>query len=817
MRTEVLVVEDERIVALDLRDSLEDMGYEVVDILARGEDATAAAEQLKPNLVLMDIHLAGKMSGTEAANLIRQKLDIPVVFLTAYSDKATLECASDSLPYGYLVKPFDKRELDATLRMALSRHRSEMAVQRSERRLRLALEAAKMGVWEWETATDTLDSSDEVNSILGRPREALRDGLQALMERFHPKDRDRLCDAMFSGEGVTRVLELFGNGPRWVELSAKSFPKGDEAVGRVVGVMRDVTDEHQIQAQLRQASAVFETTSEGIAITDAARRIVSINPAFSRITGYNAAEALGRDPDDILHARRHGDQFNPRLAESGDAHWSGEIACKRKNGEVFPAWEHLCGVVDEVGDITHYVLTFSDISALRRAEAYLSHLAYHDHLTGLGNRNQLDETLLEEIDRAQRNDTRFALFFIDLDGFKLINDTLGHAAGDELLRRIALRIREDIRGADHAVRLGGDEFVILVPGITRVEDCAAFAEKLLRRIEQAVVLPSEQVSVSASIGIALYPDDADDHDLLLRAADSAMYSAKGSGRNRYAFYSNDMATRARERLTLEQGLARALDEDQLVLHYQPVIELASGRIVGVEALARWTHPVLGEISPSRFIGIAEDSNLIERLGMWALRAACRQGVAWRNAGRVPLRIAVNVSVRQMAAADFVARVAGVLQETGLPAAQLEIEITETSLQTVERSSGTLGALKELGVQIAIDDFGTGFSSLSKLKHLSIDRVKIDQSFIRGLPDDQNDVEVTRAIAALCLALKLRMTAEGIETAEQLAMLKALECHDGQGYLFSRPLELETLEAVLDKADAGPVDEPAEHRPDGEAG
>ena len=815
MQTEVLVVEDERVVALDLRDSLEDMGYQVVDILARGEDAAAAAERLRPDLVLMDIHLAGQMTGTEAASQIRERLDIPVIFLTAYSDSATLERASGSLPHGYLVKPFDKRELDATLRMALTRHRAEVDVQRSERRLRLALEAARMGVWEWETATGEFESSEEVFDIIGRPRDHPGNGLQVLLERFKPKDRERVSANLMHGEAVSLTLELFGNGPRWVELSAKAFPRGGDRIGRVVGVMRDVTESQQTQAKLRQASAVFETTSEGIAITDAQLRIVSVNPAFCGITGYCTDEALLRSPDEILHARRHGDQLDPRLDESADGHWSGEIACRRKGGEIFPAWEHLCAIRDEDGSITHYLITFSDISELRRAEAHLAHLAYHDHLTGLGNRNQLDETLMLEIDRAQRAGARLAVFFIDLDGFKLVNDTLGHADGDELLRRIALRIRETIRGADNAVRLGGDEFVVVLPDVSRVEDCVVFAEKLLRRIEQAVVLSGEQVSVSGSIGIAVYPDNALTHDALLRAADSAMYAAKGTGRNRYAFYCDDMAARARERLTIEQGLARALDDNQLLLHYQPVVDLASGCVVGVEALCRWTHPDLGEIAPQRFIGIAEDSSLIERLDMWAMRTACRQGMQWNRSGRLPLRIAVNVSVRQMAGDDFVGRVAAVLEETGLPAHQLEIEITETSLQSIDHARETLRELKALGVQIAIDDFGTGFSSLSKLKLLSIDRVKIDQSFVRGLPDDANDVEVTRAIAALCSALKLEMTAEGIETEAQLAMLRSLNCHDGQGYLFSKAMPAAAIDALFDAAPDGIA--PRNPRNDGEPG
>lgn len=807
MNPGVLVVEDERVVALDLRDSLEDMGYRVVDILARGEDAAGAAERYRPDLVLMDIHLAGAMSGTEAAGVIRQRFDIPVVFLTAYSDPLTLEQAAGSLPHGYLVKPFNRRELDATLRMALTRHRAEIAIQRSERRLRLALDAARMGVWEWESETGRLDSSEEISAILGRPTEQLQGGLEALLERFDPRDRETLSDELLRGLEVSRTLELHDDEPRWVEFSAKAYPVGMKSIGRVVGVMRDVTEAHRDQIRLRQASAVFETTSEGIAVTDAQQRIISVNPAFCHITGYRADEVLMRAPDQVLHARRHGDQVDPRLEELRDDHWSGEIACRRKNGEIFPAWEHLCVIRNEAGEVSHYLITFSDISELRRAEAYLAHLAFHDHLTGLGNRNQLDETLIAEIERARDNGTCVAVFFIDLDGFKFVNDTLGHAAGDELLRRIALRIRESIRGADSAVRLGGDEFVVVIPDIARIEDCVTFADKLLARISRSVTLAHEEVSVSGSIGIALYPDNADSHESLLRAADSAMYAAKSGGRNRYAFYCDDMAARARERLTIEQGLARALDENRLVLHYQPVVELASGRIVGVEALARWTHPELGEISPQRFIGIAEDAGLIERLGMWALRTACNQGVAWGERARVPLRIAVNVSVRQMASADFVARVARVLQETGLPPGRLEIEITETSLQSVEQARDMLLALKQLGVQIAIDDFGTGFSSLSKLKHLSIDRVKIDQSFVRGLPHDVNDVEVTRAIAALCLALKLRMTAEGIETEEQLDMLRGLSCDDGQGYLISTPLPAAELEVLLARAVDGVLPRP----------
>jgi diguanylate cyclase (GGDEF)-like protein len=505
---------------------------------------------------------------------------------------------------------------------------------------------------------------------------------------------------------------------------------------------------------------------------------------------------LGRDPESFLPARRESDTFKSEADVAGNTHWQGELACRRANGEVFPSWQHVCVVRNDAGKITHFVITFSDISSIRKAEAQINHMAYHDALTGLGNRHRLDELLDMELPRHHTEGLRLAIIFMDLDGFKTINDTVGHSSGDLLLQVVAGRIHDSLRRSDFAIRIGGDEFVVVVPDVKRVEDCALLAEKLLKQIRTPIELPHERVTVSASMGIAIFPDNAKSRQEMIKSADSAMYEAKSRGRNRYAFYSPDMAARTRERMLVEQGLVRALEDNSLTVHYQPVVDMRSGAMVGMEALVRWQHPELGLVPPDRFITVAEESGLIDGIGAWVMRTACEQATIWLAKYPVDLRLAVNVSVREMAADNFVDRIATMLQETGFPPGNLEIEITESTLQSIEYSQGLLYQLKALGVSIAIDDFGTGFSSLGLLKHLPIDRIKIDRSFVRDLPDDINDIAIARAIVAIASSLDLRLTAEGIEQVEQQAFLCELGCENGQGYLFSRPLPKDEFEQLL---------------------
>jgi diguanylate cyclase (GGDEF)-like protein/PAS domain S-box-containing protein len=782
--TRIQIVEDERIVALDLKHSLEALGYTVTGIAARGDDAIGQAERHHPDLVLMDIHLEGKVDGTEAARHIHQNLRIPVVFLTAYAEDETLARAAESVPYGYLLKPYELRELRATVSMALTRREAERATELAEERLRLAVDAAQLGVWEWDKSQDAMSVAGHFQKIIGAPPRAFSEGTDAFLASVHEDDRSTLLAALDEPTGAHVTIRLRREDGRyiWAEVHAKSFRNGKRE--RLIGVICDVTQRREMENKLRQASVVFKTTAEGIAIMDSERRILSINPAFTMLTGFTACEVVGRDPDDILHARRHADPFYARLELEPNGYWNGETVCRRKDGTQFPAWEHVCTVRDDEGTAVQFVVAFSDITAIREAEAQLSHIAYHDALTGLGNRHLLGERLSAEIEHAARSGLSLGLFFIDLDGFKTINDSLGHAAGDLLLKEMAQRLRTTMRRADIAVRIGGDEFFVIAPEIARMEDAAALAGKILQTIVQPIHLGKDQIIVSASLGIAIYPSDGQDADFLIRAADSAMYDAKAHGKNRFRFYAPDMAERALERMNIEQGLRRAIDGKQLEVHYQPIVSLADRVTVGFEALVRWRHPARGLIEPTRFISVAEECGLIVPIGLWVLTEACQQGCRWIEAGFGKIRMSVNVSAVQFAIASFVDDVSAVLAATGFPPDQLELEVTESTLQEMSHSQAVLSALKALGISIAIDDFGTGFSSISLLKHLPIDRLKIDKSFVTDL--DAKDVAITQAIVSLGHSLSLEVTAEGIESAKQLSFLMQHGCECGQGFLFSKP-------------------------------
>jgi len=807
MNGRIMIVEDERIVALDLRQTLESFGHEVVMVASSGEQAVADGPALKPDLVLMDIHLDGPMDGTQAARAL-QKHNIPVLFLTAFASQTVLDQAEQSSPYGYLVKPVETRSLQATVRMALARRRAEREVEKGEERLRLAVDVAELGVWEWDATDGSFVGEGRFESILGEVPDSLGDASSGFLSRIEADYRTPIAEALIRGGAIRTTVKLREapatgrNG--WVDFHARAFACADGDMSRAIGVIRDVTAEREQEERLRRAAVVFTSTGEGMAILDTAQRVISANPAFERLTGFDEAAILGRSPDDFLYARRRDDSFASRLKASESDYWCGEIACFRKDGNLFTAWQHLCVVRDAHGEVSNYVLALSDNSALRRAEAQINHLAYHDALTGLGNRNMLEDTIEREIERARQDDSQFAVLFIDLDGFKLINDTMGHATGDTLLTEIARRINRILRRTDTAIRIGGDEFVVVVPGVDRLEDCASLAEKLLCEIRAHMDLERERVSVSASVGIALFPDNATDCSNLIQAADSAMYGAKERGRNRFAFYSNDMAERAMERLHIEQGLLRAIANEQLSLQYQPVVRLDDGQLVGFEALIRWDEPTHGRISPERFIPVAEECGLIDYIGGWVMRTACSQALHWIRHGFPELRLAVNVSARQMNAEDFEETVREILDDTGFPPHQLELEITESTLQAVEHSRELLGRLKTLGLMISIDDFGTGFSSLSLLKHLPIDRIKIDRSFVSDLPDHPSNVAVTEAIIAMANSLGHALIAEGVETVEQQQFLRTRGCGEAQGYLFSRPLDVSDVNLLVALPRSGPL-------------
>ena len=807
----LMLVEDERIVAFDLKRQLQGFGYQVSAVVASGEQAIARAVEEKPDLVLMDIHLEGPMDGIEAANQIRASSRIPVVFLTAYAEDDTLRRALDSRPFGYLIKPCEGRELHATIQMALARREDEVAVEQSEERLKLALDAASLGVIEWSPVSNRLKGDAYLSLLIGNHPKALDEPWEEFIARVDEADRERVCHALTSNlagsEAVCVEFRISGDAfsARRMEVHAKAYGS-EHTVRRVVGILQDVTQRHHDEALLRQSSVVFHTTAEAVMITDARRRIVAVNRAFSRITGYREDEVVGNDPDSLLLPTPSFERCVISLQSEVAGFWQGEIQCHRNDATPFPAWQSVSIVRDSNGTLTHFVTAFSDVTAIFEAQEKLHHLAHHDPLTGLPNRLLFDDRLTKAIEQAIRSEQRCVLLYLDLDGFKVINDTLGHSVGDELLRVVGDRLRNVLRSSDTIARLGGDEFVILA-GSFNPEYAAQLAEKILDQLRLPIPVSGELLSVTGSIGIAIYPENGEDSQLLMRAADMAMYNAKSEGRNRYHFYSDDMSERARQRMEIEQGLRRALATDGLVVHYQPRVDLATRKIVGVEALVRWQHPERGMISPASFIGIAEECGIIEPLGRWVLERACREmlEVVRRIPDNEGFQLAVNVSARQFLGVNFAEVVRSVLRETGFPPPALELEITESTLQATERSLSIINALGAFGVAVSIDDFGTGYSSLSVLRDLPIKRIKIDRSFIVDLPASENQRIVIEAIVALSKAMSMSITVEGIEHMAQADILEKLGCQEGQGYLFARPMPFAHLVRLLEE---GLPDSPA---------
>ncbi|MEB3279854.1 MAG: EAL domain-containing protein [Lyngbya sp.] len=684
----ILVVEDERLVARDLQATLEDLGYRIPEITDKGELAIQKVAEIKPNLVLMDIRLAGEMDGIEAAEIIKNNYNIPVIYITAHADENTLARAKLTEPYGYLVKPFDERDLKTTIEIALYKH--------------------------------------------------------------------------------------------------------------------DI--EQQLRDQSQWLSTILESIADGVIATDKMGKINFMNPVAEQLTGWSSNEAIGKDITDIFNIiheeNRHSLQrvILKAIEQSQIIKLTEPILLISKQGTEVPIDDSVSPILNSENQSQGSVLVFRDITHQKVATEQLRYQAFHDPLTGLLNRHGFLQKLQEaDSYRLINPDFVFAIFFLDLDRFKVINDSLGHQVGDQLLRIIARKLIQSVRNLDQVARLGGDEFAILIENLNDLNEICQIAQRIRNEIIQPIYINEHEVFTNVSIGIVLSSIGYNQVDDLIRDADIAMYRAKTSGRGRYEIFNATMRERVRLLQQLESELQRALERNEFQVYYQPIVNLSNREINGFEALVRWNHPERGLVSPAHFIPIAEETGLITLLDWKVMREACQQVQRWNEnlKNRPPFVLSVNLSARQFIQANLVEQVTKILNDTGLEREYLKIEMTETALlENPEKVAQTISQLKSLGIGLSLDDFGTGYSSLSYLHRFPVDNLKLDISFIRSMNSEPQSFEIVRTMIVLAHALNINAIAEGIETPEQLNTLQHLNCPLGQGYYFSKPLPPENIQQLF---------------------
>ncbi|AJO81541.1 bifunctional diguanylate cyclase/phosphodiesterase [Pseudomonas sp. MRSN 12121] len=687
------------------------------------------------------------------------------------------------------------RELDA----------ANQALRKSEARLALALKASQLGLWDWNLQTDEVHHS-HIKELFGLEPEFVRGMLSHLKPLLHPEDLPLLKRALvehLKGRTEDYLVEYrvrHGDGHwMWIEDRGRAVERGAGGrVLRMVGTRRDISAGKQQEEQRRLSAMVFEAASEGIVILDPNYVLLAVNQAFSRVTGYQIEDMLGRNLVDLpcsRDARRHYSMIHQALEQHGS--WQGELVEARKNGELYPQWLQLNVVRDSRGKVSHMVGFFADLSARRESEERMRYLTHYDELTGLANRSLFRERLRDAHQRVRQGGRSLALVHINLDRFKLLNDSLGHDIADQLLQKMARRLVSALPEADTIARLSGDEFAVLFDAYGNLSSLARVATRLSAKLRLPITVEGHELVVNASMGISMLPDSAREIPALVSQANIAMQHAKHLGGNNFQFYTASLQASTLERLQLENQLRKAIEERQLKVFYQPKLCLATGRLNAAEALVRWDHPGMGRVPPGDFIGLAEETGLIGPIGEFVLRQACWQACDWQRQGLPAIRVSVNLSVHQLRQGKLVSLVRNVLQESGLAPQLLELELTESHLlDGVEHIISTFRQLRELGVKLAIDDFGTGYSSLSYLKRIPVDYVKIDQAFIRGLGEGGADAAITRAIITMAHGLSLKVVAEGVEHPGQLAFLKEQKCDEVQGYLVSRPVEAEGLAALL---------------------
>jgi diguanylate cyclase (GGDEF)-like protein/PAS domain S-box-containing protein len=816
----VLLVEDDPADAGLLQVALANTGDSPfrVEWVTRLADALERLGREGIDVVLLDLTLPDAQ-GTEVFDRVFQAAPKALILVLATaSDEETARQAVLRGAHDYLLKGHaDAYWLPRALRYIIERKAIRDALRTSEARFRAMSDASPLGIFVSDAEGSCVYTNAAYQKISGLTFE------QTLGTNWstaiHPDDRLRvLGEWRDAARGLApfqtefRFLREDGS-VVWTRVNSADMGEGMEPLGRVKTV-EDITErksaefvlqaaEEALFAEKERAQVTLNSIGDAVLTTDLLGNVTYLNLVAESMTGWSREDAMGRPLSEvfkIIDGTTREAAANPAqqaIAEDKTVGLATNCVLVRRDGFESAIEDSSAPIHDRDGRVVGAVVVFHDVSQSRAMALKMSHLARHDFLTGLPNRVLLTERLEQAIGLGHRHRKQVALLFLDLDYFKHINDSLGHALGDQLLQSVAERLSTCVRTTDTVCRQGGDEFVILLAEIERPQDAAHVAEKLLSAFVVPHPIGGHELHVTLSIGISVYPDDGVNVDTVMQNADTAMYHAKAGGRNNYRFFRADMNTNAVRRLFVEGSLRRALKQGEFLLHYQPQMDLASGAMTGTEALIRWLDPDLGLVLPKQFVPIAEESGLIVPIGRWVLREACRQVKAWLDAGLRVVPVAVNISAVEFRHKNFLEGVALILKETGLAPGYLELELTESILMhDAESSVAVLEALKAMGVQLSIDDFGTGYSSLSYLKRFPIDTLKIDQSFVRGIAIDANDATIVSAMIGMGKNLKQRVIAEGMETQEQLAFLRTLQCAEGQGFLFSHPLPAEDFARLL---------------------
>ncbi|GKT13024.1 MAG: two-component system, chemotaxis family, CheB/CheR fusion protein [Thiomicrorhabdus sp.] len=613
------------------------------------------------------------------------------------------------------------------------------------------------------------------------------------------QELDQMVLDQDKNQTLEREITVVQNNTQYSFISTR-FPVIDHTgkVDRICCILTDISHHKSMEQRINLAQRIIENTHEGVVITSLDGKILDVNSAYTKITGYGHDELIGKNPH-LLKSGRHDKDFYKKMWTEiiKNGSWSGEIWDRRKNGEVYPKWLMINAITDDKGQTTSYLGIFNDITKQKQTEEEIQHLAYYDALTNLPNRTLFKDRLSLCLSNAKRDSSEFALIFIDLDRFKIINDSLGHNAGDQLLEIIAERLQSIVRESDTVARLSGDEFAIILPDLRLPEDASIVAQTILSEIQKPCKIDNTTIQTNASIGISTFPNDGESTSSLIKYAELALYKTKETGRNGYQFFSQALQDAVFDQITLEEEIRTAIAEDQLTLYYQPKINLATQKVVGMEALVRWIHPKRGLIPPDHFIPFSEECGLILPMGDWILETAIRQSAEWSAQLEEPLVVAINLSAKQFKQPGLLSRIEGLIEKHQIKPEHIELEITESSvMDDVEEALETMISFRKIGLKLAIDDFGTGYSSLSYLKRFPINTLKIDQSFVRDLTIDSDDAAIVEVIISLAEKLKLGVVAEGVETKDQLDFLTKKGCQSVQGYFISRPLPSANFEKYI---------------------